>query len=49
MGAVTDRYAALVAAGELKPDADQENAAFALDRFAEDLGRTRTGFLSRLF
>ena len=49
MGQVADRYAALVAAGELKADPDQERAAQALDRFASDLGRTRTGFLSRLF
>src|SRR5688500_16349963 len=49
MGQVADRYAALVAAGELKPDPDQERAALALDRFASDLGQTRAGFLSRLF
>ena len=49
MGRVAEAYAALVAAGELKPDADQERAAQALDRFAADLGRTRTGFLSHLF
>jgi cell division protein ZapE len=50
MGPVAERYAALVAAGELKPDPDQERAAAqALDRFGADLGRTRTGFLSRLF
>ena len=35
MGAVAQGYAALVAAGELKPDADQQRAAAALDRFAE--------------
>ena len=49
MGPVGKAYAALVAAGELKPDPDQERAAQALDRFAADLGQTRTGFLSRLF
>jgi cell division protein ZapE len=49
MGPVAERYVALVAAGELKADPDQERAAQALDRFAADLGRTRTGFLSRLF
>ncbi|MBB3764327.1 cell division protein ZapE [Sphingomicrobium lutaoense] len=49
MTTVSDAYRALVAAGELKPDADQERAAHALDRFAADLGRTRKGFLSRLF
>ena len=46
---VADAYAALIAAGELKPDPDQERAAAALDRFAATLGRTRTGFLTRLF
>ena len=49
MGRLAERYAALVAAGELKPDPDQQRAAQALDRFAETLGQTRTGFLSRLF
>ena len=49
MGPVAERYAALVAAGELKPDPDQERAAQAIDRFAAELGHTRTGFLSRLF
>ena len=48
-GPVAEAYAALVAAGELKPDPDQERGAQALDRFAGALGRTRTGFLSRLF
>jgi cell division protein ZapE len=49
MGPLADAYAALVAAGELKPDPDQQRAAAALDRFGADLGRTRAGFLSRLF
>jgi cell division protein ZapE len=49
MGRLADAFAALVAAGELKPDADQQRAAAALDRFADALGNTRTGFLSRLF
>ena len=48
-GPVVEACAALVAAGELKPDPDQEKAAQALDRLAADLGRTKTGFLSRLF
>ena len=49
MPSVADAYAALVDAGELKVDPDQERAAHALDAFAQTLGRTRTGFLSRLF
>lgn len=49
MTTVSEAYAALVAAGELMPDPDQERAAQALDRFAADLGRTRGGFLTRLF
>ncbi|MGH6783732.1 MAG: AFG1/ZapE family ATPase, partial [Sphingomicrobium sp.] len=49
MGPVGRAYAALVAAGELKPDPDQANAVQALDNFAADMGRTRTGFLTRLF
>ena len=48
-GPVAEAYAALIADGELKPDPDQERAVVALDRLAADLGRTRTGFLSRLF
>ncbi len=49
MPEVADAYAALIAAGELKADPDQAKAAAALDRFAAAMGRTRTGFLSRLF
>ena len=49
MPQVADAYAALVAAGELKVDPDQAKAAAALDRFGVAMGRTRTGFLSRLF
>ena len=49
LGPVRARYAALVEAGELLPDPDQARAVEALDRFAADMGRTRKGFLSRLF
>ena len=48
-GPVGRAYAAMVAAGELKPDPDQHNAADALDRFAASLGTANGGFLSRLF
>ncbi|WP_265570046.1 cell division protein ZapE [Sphingomicrobium nitratireducens] len=48
-GPVGQAYAALVEAGELQRDPDQARAVAALDRFAADLGRTRGGFLSRLF
>jgi cell division protein ZapE len=48
MGPVGKAYAALVAAGELKPDPDQKNAVQALDRFAADLSNGG-GFLKRLF
>jgi cell division protein ZapE len=48
MGPVSAAYAALVAAGELKPDADQAKAVQALDRFATGL-RGGSGFLKRLF
>ena len=49
MPSVVEAYAALVAVGELKADPDQAKAAAALDRFGLAMGRTRTGFLSRLF
>ena len=42
-------YAALVAAGELKPDPDQAKAAEALDRFARGLADSSNGFLNGLF
>jgi cell division protein ZapE len=48
MGPVSRAYAALVEAGELKPDADQAKAVQALDRFAAGL-RSSGGFLKRLF
>ncbi|MCA1653184.1 MAG: cell division protein ZapE [Sphingomicrobium sp.] len=35
MGAIASEYAALVAAGEIKPDADQQHAVEVLDRFAD--------------
>jgi cell division protein ZapE len=41
-------YAALVAAGELKPDTDQAKAVQSLDRFAAGL-RDNGGLLKRLF
>ena len=37
MTAVADRYRALVAAGELKPDRDQERAVADLDALAQQL------------
>ena len=49
MGPVGRAYAALVAAGELKPDPDQKAAAQALDRFAAELSKSNRSFLSRLF
>jgi len=47
--ALAERYRALVAAGELKPDADQERAVAVLDRIAERLAARKTGLLGRLF
>ncbi|HST35872.1 MAG TPA: cell division protein ZapE [Allosphingosinicella sp.] len=49
MTALADRYAALVAAGELKPDADQERAVMVLDGLAEKLGESRERGLFGLF
>ena len=48
-GPVGKAYAALVAAGEVKPDSDQQTAVAALDRFAASQGKANGGFLSRLF
>ena len=49
MTAPSDRYAALLAAGELKPDADQRAAVAVLDRVAAELARKpRSGLLGRL-
>ncbi|HYJ53531.1 MAG TPA: cell division protein ZapE [Allosphingosinicella sp.] len=45
MTAVAERYHALVAAGELKPDPDQERAAEVLDALAARLARPRRGLL----
>jgi cell division protein ZapE len=49
MGPVGKAYAALVAAGELRPDPDQKRGVQALDRLAAELGNGRKGILSRLF
>ncbi|HYI63572.1 MAG TPA: cell division protein ZapE [Allosphingosinicella sp.] len=50
MTPVSARYRALVAAGELKPDADQEKAVAALDRLAAALaeGARKSGLLGWL-
>ena len=48
MGPVSKAYAALVAAGELKPDPDQAKAVQALDRFARELAGQGGGLLGRL-
>ncbi|MEA3028903.1 MAG: cell division protein ZapE [Sphingomonadales bacterium] len=49
MTRLAERYAKLVAAGELKPDSDQEKAVAMLDGLAARLARSaRTGLLQRL-
>ena len=48
MGPVGKAYAALVAAGELKPDHDQREAAKALDRLGYELTHNKVTFLERL-
>jgi cell division protein ZapE len=48
MASVADAYAALVAAGELKPDPDQQKAALALDRLAAAFAPGK-GLLGRWF
>jgi cell division protein ZapE len=50
MEPVGKAYAALIAAGELKPDRDQKRAVAALDAFAKELGAGNgKGLLKRLF
>jgi cell division protein ZapE len=49
MGPVGKAYAALVAAGELKPDDDQKRAVQALDRFGHDAAGQDAGFFKKLF
>ena len=51
MGGLVDRYEALVAAGELRPDPEQAAAAHALARLQDELespGRSGSGLLGRL-
>ena len=48
MGPVGKAHAALVAAGELKPDADQKRAVAALDRLAAELANGKPGLFDRL-
>ncbi|HET9335948.1 MAG TPA: cell division protein ZapE [Sphingomicrobium sp.] len=48
MGPVGKAYAALVAAGELKPDPEQRNAAKALDRLAYELTHNQPSWFERL-
>ncbi len=48
MGPVARAYAALVAAGELKPDPDQRIAVQALDRLGRELTHNKPGLVERL-
>ncbi|HXH00386.1 MAG TPA: cell division protein ZapE [Sphingomicrobium sp.] len=48
-GPVGAAYAALLGAGELKPDPDQARAVTALDAFAADLAGSRRNLFARLF
>ncbi|HEV2817257.1 MAG TPA: cell division protein ZapE [Allosphingosinicella sp.] len=47
MTAVSERYRALVAAGELQPDQDQQRAVAVLDTLAGRLAASRRGFFRR--
>jgi cell division protein ZapE len=49
MGPVSSAYAALVAAGEIKPDPDQKRAVQSLDRLAAELAHDRPGLVAKLF
>jgi cell division protein ZapE len=49
VSSVTERYRALLEAGELRADTDQERAAVVLDRLARELAqKPKGGFLARL-
>jgi len=48
-GPVGKAYAALVAAGELKPDPEQKKAVQSLDRLAFELGQGKPALLAKLF
>jgi cell division protein ZapE len=51
VGAVLDRYQRLIAAGELRPDPDQQGAAERLDRLGQALNApaAKPGLIRRLF
>ncbi len=48
MSALAERYDALLAAGELRPDEDQRKAVAVLDRLADELAERKAGLWSRL-